>query len=269
MWTRSLLKNNAKEMLKKHYWEVFLVCFILSIISSGISSVSSGMGSAGFNFNIDLSAPNSPFNNDMLPSEAVLGFLTVFIIALAVAGILFVISIAFNIFVAFPFSVGVNKYILNSYRDKNEFNDMIFCFKANRYIPTVKAMALRFLYEFLWSLLFIIPGIVKGYAYSMVPYILADNPQIGAKRAIELSQQMTKGEKGEIFILDLSFIGWYLLGTIVCCGLGTVFVVPYAMSTKAYLYMILRDKAIINGYCTYEELGFSAPTVDETTQENI
>ena len=196
MWTRDLLKNNAKAMLRKHYWEIFLVSLILSIVNSGVSSVSSGMGSTGFSFNFDFSVQSPSFVEDSFALEKIIDSLSpLFIFAFIFIVILSIVAIAFSIFVAFPFLVGVNKYILNSYKDKNEFNDMIYCFKSKRYLPVVKTMALRYLYEFLWTLLFIIPGIVKGYAYSMVPYILSDNPEIGVKRAIELSQQMTKGEK--------------------------------------------------------------------------
>ena len=115
-------------------------------------------------------------------------------------------------------------------------------------------MFLRDVYLFLWTLLLIIPGIIKGYAYRMVPYILADNPNIGAARAIELSDQMTKGEKLDIFVLDLSFLGWILLGSL-ACGIGVLFVNPYVEATNAELYAALKDKAYRNGLCTPAELG--------------
>ena len=98
-----------------------------------------------------------------------------------------------------------------------------------------------------------IPGIVKGYAYSMVPYILADNPNIGVSKAISLSNRMTHGHKLDMFILDLSFIGWYLLGML-AFFIGMVFVLPYENTTKAELYLILRQNVIDEGFCTEEEL---------------
>ncbi len=75
----------------------------------------------------------------------------------------------------------------------------------------------------------------------MVPYILADNPSIGAERAIQLSNRMTGGEKWDMFVLDLSFLGWYILGML-ALGIGVIFVNPYVDSTKAELYLILRKK---------------------------
>ncbi|MFW5787658.1 MAG: DUF975 family protein, partial [Halanaerobiales bacterium] len=89
--------------------------------------------------------------------------------------------------------------------------------------------------------------------YKMVPYILADNPDIGASRAIELSNSMTDGEKWEMFFLDLSFIGWFLLG-VLTFGIGWFFVQPYYDATYGELYLILREKALDLGLTTKEEL---------------
>jgi uncharacterized membrane protein len=87
----------------------------------------------------------------------------------------------------------------------------------------------------------------------MVPYILADNPNIGYRRAVELSKEMTRGHKFRIFVLDLSFIGWILLG-IVVLFVGVLFVMPYIYATKAELYLALRRQALKNGLTSEEEL---------------
>jgi uncharacterized membrane protein len=90
-----------------------------------------------------------------------------------------------------------------------------------------------------------------------VPYIVADNPDIGSKRAIELSNQMTKGEKWRMFVLDLSFIGWYLLGFLAFV-IGTLFVMPYEDATKAELYLHLRERAVDRGLTSLDELNLIA-----------
>ena len=105
----------------------------------------------------------------------------------------------------------------------------------------------------LWSMLFIIPGIVKGLAWSQVPYLLAENPGMSGKRARELSDRMTYGHKWDIFVLHLSFLGWILLGCL-ACGVGTLFVAPYCEATYAELYATLRGNALANGWATPEEL---------------
>lgn len=91
------------------------------------------------------------------------------------------------------------------------------------------------LFTFLWSLLFVIPGIVKSYAYSMAPLILAENKGKPALECINESKQLTNGHKGELFVLDLSFIGWLLLGSITF-GIALIWVIPYMSATEVNAY---------------------------------
>lgn len=95
------------------------------------------------------------------------------------------------------------------------------------------------LYTFLWSLLFIIPGIVKSYSYSMSLFILADNKGKSARECIKESMAMTDGHKMELFVLDLSFIGWGVLVTLTC-GIAYIWVGPYMSATRANAYETLR-----------------------------
>lgn len=117
-----------------------------------------------------------------------------------------------------------------------------------------------------------IPSIIKSYSYRMTPWILADNPQIGHRRALKLSIAMTHGHKMNIFVLDLSFIGWFLLG-VLACGIGVFFVTPYVMATYAELFAELRQSAVKQGYCTMEDLGFfpvtANPPVPPAAAESI
>ena len=98
------------------------------------------------------------------------------------------------------------------------------------------------LYTFLWSLLFIIPGIVKYYAYAMTPYIMAEKPNMGINDAITKSREIMKGHKWQLFWLDVSFIGWMLLG-VVTLGLGFVFVWPYYNAARAAFYKEIKKSA--------------------------
>ena len=136
---------------------------------------------------------------------------------------------------------------------RSNLNHLGFAFNKDRYLDIVKAMLWRGFLNFLWFLLLIIPGIVKSYAYSMVPFILADNPNIGYRRAVDLSNQMTRGHKFRIFVLDLSFLGWIFLG-LFAFFVGVLFVLPYINATKAELYLTLRQQALENGLTTEEEL---------------
>lgn len=95
------------------------------------------------------------------------------------------------------------------------------------------------LFTFLWSLLFVIPGIVKMYAYSMAYYIKLDHPDYGWKACIDESRQLMDGHKWEKFVLDLSFLGWIIVGSL-CLGVGTLWVTPYMEATNAQFYEYVR-----------------------------
>ena len=101
--------------------------------------------------------------------------------------------------------------------------------------PAFKVTFFTGLFTALWSLLLVIPGIIKMYSYSMAMYILAENPSIGALDALKQSENMMKGHKMEMFILDLSFIGWHLLASITF-GIAYIWVIPYINATKTNFY---------------------------------
>ena len=93
----------------------------------------------------------------------------------------------------------------------------------------------------LWSLLLIIPGFIKYYAYALTPYILIDNPGLSANQAINLSQKMMKGHKFDMFILHLSFIGWIFL-SIFTFGIGLLWLLPYMMTAQAAFYQDVKKE---------------------------
>lgn len=236
MWTRRYLKKNAKEILKINYWKAFLVSLVLAIIG----------GSSNYSYRIGNSFNSAPNQTNSIPH---------WMIASIVSFVIFIIlvSLAFRIFVGYALEVGARKYFIQSAQKDFDMNYLGYIFNKLRYMDVVKAMLWRLLFTILWYLLFIIPGFVKFYAYRMVPYILADNPNIGYQRALKLSIQMTRGNKFRIFILDLSFIGWLLLGTL-ALFVGVLFVLPYINATNAELYLTLRKNALEKGLCTFQEL---------------
>jgi hypothetical protein len=155
------------------------------------------------------------------------------------------IAIFFVIFIAFPVKVGGSRVYIDSADGEHEplLSRLAFAFRSGHYMNIVKAGFLKSLYVFLWSLLFVIPGIIKGYAYSMTPYILADSPGMSASDALRLSEQMMNGHKMELFVQELSFIGWYFLGML-AFGIGVYLVHPYKDATEAQFYMTLRSAYI-------------------------
>ena len=95
------------------------------------------------------------------------------------------------------------------------------------------------IFTFLWSLLFIIPGIVAAYRYRQALYLLLDHPEMGIFECIRESKRLMRGHKAELFILDLSFIGWALLSII---PFVSVYTLPYTESTYALYYSMLREQ---------------------------
>ena len=102
---------------------------------------------------------------------------------------------------------------------------------------------LTILFTFLWSLLFIIPGIIKTFSYSMAPFILADNPNLTSSEALSESIKIMNGHKFDLFVLQLSFFLWYILGAITF-GIAYIYVVPYFEATMTNFYNEIKDKKI-------------------------
>lgn len=136
------------------------------------------------------------------------------------------------------FSVGMSIVYLEIVRNWDcQFEDMFKGF--NNFGTNCLAGILTAVYTILWSLLFIIPGIVKSLSYAMTPYILADHPEMSASEAITASRIMMDGNKGKLFVLYLSFIGWGIL-----CIIPFVFlyVTPYMMASVAKFYDTIKDE---------------------------
>jgi uncharacterized membrane protein len=243
MWTRRELKDRAKNVLRWNYWKAFLISLVILVAGGGGAAGGGGGSGRGGNDN-----SYSPVYD--IPIEQIIAVILIILVA---AAVFILIAVALRTFIGFPLEVGGRKYFVQSAQNFDNRGCFRFAFDGQNYFGIVAAMFLRGLQNFLWYLLFIIPGIVKSYSYSMVPYILADNPRIGASNAIRLSNNMTYGHKFDMFVLDLSFIGWYLLGTL-AFGIGVLFVMPYANATQAELYLVLRRNALEKGMCRPEDL---------------
>ena len=246
MWTRAELKQNAKDVLRNNYWMAFAVSLVYSLITGIVSSGSSFVNN---------SATGSASSTGLEISPEMLGALL--LIALLGSLIGLVIGFVLSFFVFGPMQVGMVRYYMESRNGTSSFGQLFYGFKRN-YMNTATAMFLTNLFVSLWSLLLIVPGIIKGLAWSQVPYILAENPNLSGARARAISAQMTDGQKWEIFVLQLSFLGWILLGSLLC-GIGLFFVEPYVQATYAELYAKLRDRALSEGFATLEELPGALP----------
>lgn len=136
------------------------------------------------------------------------------------------------------FTYGIMVAFLNMTRkDKLEFTDLFSGF--NNFGTVFGATILKAIYTALWTLLLFIPGLVKSYSYAMTEYILADEPWLKCNEAITKSRKMMHGHKMELFILELSFIGWILLCALTL-GILTFYVTPYMLTTRAKFYENLK-----------------------------
>lgn len=243
MWSREILKANAKTALRGRYWTAFAVTLVALLITSAYSAVTEPYN---YRRNAELF-----LNPETLPSleesAARSGADTLISVG----------SLVFTILVITAILVGLARFFLHNRFGVTNFSTLFSGFRMN-YGNTMGAMAVTMLFIGLWTLLFVIPGIVKSLQYSMVRFILADNPNIPGARAREISRAMTDGEKGAIFVLLLSFLGWFLLGAL-CFGVGILFVLPYVEATFAELYVFLRDRAIQTGRLNPAELGLTPP----------
>lgn len=139
-----------------------------------------------------------------------------------------------------PLNIGFT-YAFNSLymEGDNAVTGNTFRFGFRRWGRNVWGMFLVGFFTSLWSLLLIVPGIIKFYAYAMTPYILIDNPELSANQAINLSCKMMKGHKFDLFFLQLSFIGWGIL-SVFTGGIGLLWLMPYMMSAQAAFYQDIK-----------------------------
>ena len=217
-------------------WFIAVAVGLVASILGGISG-----GGPEFKVNIDGSNISMNFNvagqtiksigtNGGVDSEVgmfILASLPIIIIASLFAAVIYFVLGSF-------IGVGYAKFNLNLVDKKNAAFETLFEY-FSRWKTTTIARLLRALYVFLWSLLFIIPGIVAGFSYAMTDYILAEDPELTADEAISQSKSIMTGNKWRFFCLQFSFIGWDILATL-AFGIGHLWLTPYKQAAYAAFY---------------------------------
>ncbi|MBO5773122.1 MAG: DUF975 family protein [Clostridia bacterium] len=163
-------------------------------------------------------------------------WLLALVVSVIAGAILGVSSVVVLVFIGIV-TIGESKYYLGRSRqtiDHNNLEVLLDGIKGDAGSNVLLGVLIS-LYVFLWSLLLIIPGIVKAYAYSMAYYIKADHPEYTATQAIDESKKIMNGNKMRLFLLDLSFIGWIIVGAL-CFGIGMLWVNAYQKATRAEFY---------------------------------
>lgn len=140
-----------------------------------------------------------------------------------------------------PLIVGLYGFLLAMVRNKDNTPEFgtVFSGFTKGFADNLLTYLLMMVFTALWSLLFVIPGIVKYISYSMAPFIRNDHPEYTATQAIDESRRMMDGHKMEYFLLQLSFIGWMIVGSL-CCGIGTLWVSAYMYTANAHFYNQLK-----------------------------
>ena len=254
MWTRAELKERAKAAFKRNYWVCVAAAFILSLLIGG-NTTSSGGGSSStdtddilsddYIYSEDVDEVVNIFDDlddDEAGALAILGIAGV--VVLVIVLIILVVAAVFSIFVGSVIEVGGCRFFTVNTTQDASLKELFHGFGGGNYMRNVSTQFFRTLYTFLWTLLFIIPGIVKAYEYQMIPYILADNPNISRQEAFALSKRMMDGHKWDAFVLDLSFIGWELVSAVTCGVAGLFWVDPYIRATYAELYLKLKSNVM-------------------------
>lgn len=216
----------AIRSLEKSYWVALVVAIVASVLGSMFLT---GPFTGSF-FSVVLG--RSIVTDNGLDSIQAIPTIVVLIFFLVATSIIAIIQLL----AGGAAEIGICKYNISMMDNPDDarFSNMFKGFDVFG-----KALGLRFwqlLLILLWTLLFVFPGIIAAYRYSMAPYIMADNPDISIRDAVRQSKQMMHGNKWRLFCLHFSFAGWILLG-ILTLGIGYVFLAPYINAASAAFYL--------------------------------
>lgn len=269
MTSRTQLKDHAKSVLKPNYWKIVLVSFIFLLISGG-STNAVNTGREMMN-EVSVSLPSNSvhiqingqdvledfFINDesLLPYSTPREFIysvrhmmdrlfsgVTGVLLAVVLLIVSLLAIFIDALLLYPLRVGIHRFFLVSQHFPAKLRELSYAFDTN-YWNSVKTMLFMRIKLFLWTLLLVIPGIVKSYEYRLIPYLLAEHPDMPSSQVFAASRHLMSGNKWRAFVLDLSFILWNLLSTLTMGIVGILYVNPYRNLTNAAFYeAVCREK---------------------------
>ena len=214
-------KGIARERLSGKWVIAMLTFFVAGLL---------GGGDSGGSIDIDAETIQDfqtvfPGLSDML--KEILPILTAILVPLSIWGIVvFIVGSAIDL--------GLKKFSLDIADNKEVSIEILFS-QMRRIGSALGMQLLRSLFITLWSMLFIIPGIIAGYSYAMTDYILAEHPELTASEAIAQSKEMMVGNRFRLFCMEFSFIGWDLLSALTL-GIGELWLKPYKKAAKAAFY---------------------------------
>ena len=219
MWDRKVLKEKGKAAYRANRVTCIFAGFLLTFVSGSTS------------FTTSTSSWQETSDQLNIPPDLLKAII-------AAAGGAVIIGFLLSVFVFAPVQVGLREFFRQNATDSRTglSRENIGLAFSEHYTNVVASMFTTALFTFLWTLCFIVPGVIKAYSWRMVPYIIAEDPDITGTEARVKSAQMMNGSKWAAFVLDLSFLGWFLLGLLTLGILNLVFTSPYKYATDAELY---------------------------------
>ena len=235
MFDRVTYKENARLVYKGNVWLCILATGIVSFINSTF-----GGSNTGVNVHTDV-------NNGVTFSSNIVGIPVIneltqvglTLSTMLLASLTVVISIGISIFVINMLQIGKAKFFIDARQGNYDVNNLIFAYKNGYLQNSVIAMLVKELKIAIYTIFLIVPGIMKAYELRYVNYLLAEDPTLTWQEAHELSSQMTYGHKMDLYVMDLSFFGWYLFDAFTF-GVGQVFTAPYYEATNAEAFEALK-----------------------------
>lgn len=239
-------RKQAKEALRGK-WFIALIAGVIASLLGGINDT----GSVSFSFGGSSSEGGSGAvvppvgGGDVSVSEEFLEILGIFLIIFGVAMVVAAIMSFIYLIIGGAVGIGYSNFNLDIIEGREAKIGTIFN-SFNQWKTGFVARLLSSIYVALWTMLFVIPGIIASYSYSMMHFVMAENPDMGANEAIRESKRLMKGNKWRFFCLQLSFIGWELLAIFFTAGIGLLWVVPYQQAAYAAFYRDICPKQQID-----------------------
>ena len=232
--TSSDFRSKARDALKGNWF----IAVITGLVASVLGGLNGGGGGISFNFNTDDSATIEQLLNELQIPQEVLGYI------LAAFAALLTVSAVYS-FVMFIIgsvvSIGYARFNIDLVEGQTPSISVLFS-NFGRWTTAIWANLLVSIRTFLWSLLFVIPGIIAAYSYAVTTYVLADNPDMTAKEAIDESKRLMDGNRWRLFCLEISFIGWDLV-SLFTLGIASLWVTPYREAARASFYQEIKSEA--------------------------
>lgn len=222
-----VIKSNARDFIRGRLWMFWSVLLVVGIIESLANSLPQWIFGDRLSNLSDIIAGNP----DNIPKE----------ISSSVFGWYYVLNVLISI-VLIPLNIGVAQNVLAWSRgeDVNKWKVLFGGFNSAKiFFKQVGVVVLNTILCALWTILLVVPGIIKGLAYSMYPYVLRDEPDLSVWQTLKKSEAIMKGYKGKLFLMYLSFVGWFILGAFTF-GILYIWLTPYVMTSTVKFYDDVR-----------------------------